>query len=219
MVSQKQQKCEGCDARLGEPHFATCKVALCWQTREHCNVCKHCDLQQQQGGQRYPFAGELETVLSLHNAHYFNMDLDEYDFFPRYQRGCLVGLSANRVGPGPWHVIETSSQARHLTDLSFPLPHLSLQTADDCVEALRESPLLPQLCSFQLGDTGRAWSEPMSGENALAECDNVKGLIAAIEGAPRQLAKKKQARLHRDDAGRVRRGCNALTRDLLCRPM
>jgi len=127
----------------------------------------------------------LESVFGGNNRYHVGLDLEEYDFWPHYENGKLVALAANRVGPGAWHRIESSEQARDLVDLTFQMPHLTEQTGDDCVEALLKSPLLPQLQVFQIGDTGREWNSRLEWSDALCEGNDAEALVRLIERMPR----------------------------------
>jgi hypothetical protein len=130
----------------------------------------------------------LEVVFADYNRHYAGLALDEYDFLPTYEGGKLFGLRVNRVGPGPWHVIETSAQARDLRDLAIAMPHLSLQDCDDAVEALLHSPLLSRLQILQLGDTGRGWDMSIDEEGPMCEGEDTDALVTLVERMPRLVA-------------------------------
>src|SRR5690242_17715648 len=174
MASMQLSKCDGCGSKLGELHAPTCARAICWHCRKHY---KECPWNKVASQRQFPWAGELEFVFADWNRHYLGLDLDEYDFWPEYEGGKLVRLTANRVGPGAWNVIETSAQARDLRDLTFPFPHLSLQTCDDCVEALLRSLLLPRLRILQLGETGRGWDANLSDGDALCDGKDTVALV------------------------------------------
>src|SRR5690349_14181027 len=126
MFVTEDPKCYGCGAGLGQPHAPDCPAATCWHCGEPWRQCKRNALREEGPP---PWAGDLESVFAGQNRYYIGLDLDEFDYLPTYEGGKLVALRANRVGPGPWHVIETSGQARSLVDLTFPMPHLSMQTA------------------------------------------------------------------------------------------
>jgi hypothetical protein len=178
----EETRCCGCGATLGERHSPDCPEAICWHCARHP---RECDLSEAWRPEPYPWAGNLEWVFAAHNRHYHGMDLDEQDYWPFYEGGKLVGLRANRVGPGAWHVIETSKQARDLIDLTFAMPHLSLQTVEDCIHALLRSPLLPHLHVLQLGDTWRGWGATMDDDGASCEGEDTDALVRLIERAPR----------------------------------
>jgi hypothetical protein len=182
MSSLDKSKCDGCGVGIGECHAPGCERAFCW----HCgDLLRSCGWSQRLGGERFPWAGDLDGVFASHNRHYCGRDLDEWDFWPTYEGDKLVGLRANTVGPGPWHVIETSPQARDLAALTFPLPHLSLQTGDDCVEALLASPLLPRLRALEFGDAQGGWGRWLGGEDCLSEGKNTAALVRLVERLPR----------------------------------
>src|SRR5262245_42092274 len=173
-------RCDGCGAGLGEPHSPSCPRAVCWRSGEGYQACG----RGRQSDKRFPWTGDLEAAFAFQNRYYLGWDLDDYDYWPTYQEGKLVALQVNRVGPGPWRVIETSPQALDLTELSFPLPHLSMQTCDDCVEALVDSPLLARLRVLQLGHTGRDWDAPLDGDS-LCDAEDTRALVRLVERMPR----------------------------------
>jgi hypothetical protein len=181
----RSTKCEGCGAALGELHAPTCPRATCWHCGQEYAGCpwKQSGLQRQ-----FPSAGDLEDVFANQNRHYVGLDLDEFDFMPTYEGGKLVGLRSNRVGPGPWRVIETSAQARDLRDLTLAMPHLSMENCDDCVEALLHSPLLSRLQILQLGETDRGWDANLDDEGALCDGEDMEALVALVERMPRVVA-------------------------------
>ena len=185
-VSNK--KCRGCGASLGDRHSPDCQDAYCWRSRELCVACEHCKRCRQDGWPKdspFPYTGELEPVFYFQNRHYIGDDLDEYDYEPEFTDGRLTRLRANRVGPGAWHHIETSAQVRDLIDLTLHLPHLTLQTADDCVRALLDSPLTPRLRVLQLGHTARSSEAAGVDEDFPCEGQDTGALVRLIERMPR----------------------------------
>jgi hypothetical protein len=185
-MSVSYEKCGGCGASVGERHRPECPIACCWWWRERCAACRHCERSRQEGRVKnspFTYTGGLEAVFSGQNVHYIG--LNEYDFEPTYTDGRLTGLRANRVGPGAWHHIETSDQASDLIDLTLHRPHLTLQTGDDCVRALLESPLTPHLRVLQLGDTARSSEVALSDEDEPCEGEDTEALVRLIERLPR----------------------------------
>jgi hypothetical protein len=180
VTASEERRCRGCAAGIGERHAPDCPGAICWDCGKDRQTCE-CNRSWQD--KRFLFAGALEHVFAFHNRHYVDLG---YDFLPAFKEGKLVGLEVNRVGPGAWSVIETSQQARDISDLTFRVPHLSLQTGDDCVHALLNSPLLPQLEVLELGDMERGWGAWMDDDH-LFPCDvkDTASLVRLIELAPR----------------------------------
>ncbi len=177
MSSELRAKCHGCGAGLGEKHSKECTQAICWHCGHPCIVCGCPRL----GDYPYPWTGDLECVFADENRRYVGMDFDEFQFWPHYKAGKLVGLRVNRVGPGPWRVIETSSQARGVTELTMPMPHLCMLTADDCVEALLDSPVLPRLQVLQLGETRLGWDGWLGDDEAPCEGERSDALARLVE--------------------------------------
>jgi hypothetical protein len=135
------------------------------------------------GGKRFPWTGDLEEVFN-HEENTFHVgliDVLDLDFTPSYKNGKLVRLVANKVGDWTWRKIETSPQARDLSDLAFELPNLNQQTWDDCVAALRGSPLVPGLRVLQLGRMARGWNE-CHHEDA-GEIERTDALVNLLENA------------------------------------
>jgi hypothetical protein len=187
-MSLSHEKCRGCGASLGERHSPDCRDAHCWRSRELCAACDHCKRCRREGWPEdspFLYTGELEPVFSFENRHYIGFNLDEYDYEPTFTDGRLTRLLANRVGPGAWHHIETSRQARDLIDLTLHLPHLTLQTGDDCVRALLESPLTPRLRVLQLGDTARSSEAAGVDEDGPCEGEDTEALARLVERMPR----------------------------------
>src|SRR5437588_394188 len=134
MTTFELNECPGCGARLGEQHSRNCDTAICW----HCGkLSESCEWAQTWFEGPFLYTGGLQSVFEEHNRFY--LEVCDYDYFPYYEQGKLVGLSANRVGPGPWRAIETSVEARDVIDLTTPAPELSMQSCDDCTAALLSS--------------------------------------------------------------------------------
>jgi hypothetical protein len=182
MILQRHaiDRCGGCRVTIGTKHESKCPTAICWLTGERCSKCPHC-----QTADRYPFTGDLDPVFEGNNHHWVTRFGTVYDFWPEYRDRDLVGLMANRVGPGAWRSIAASPQANQITDLTFARPDLTLQTADDGVRALRKSTLLQQLRSLQIGETAREWDRPIGESDRPCEGGDVDSLLKLIAEAPR----------------------------------
>lgn len=180
-IVNANSECGGCGARVGQRHATDCKAATCWHCRKRRKRCNW----SPPDGDAFPFTGDLEPVFALANEHHSGLDIDDFDFWPTYnQAGQMVRLRANRGGPGAWHDIEASKQARDLTDLTFALPHLGEQFMEDCAEALLKSRLLPQLEVLQLGNGGREWDGGWVSELA-GDAFDALALMSPIELTPR----------------------------------